>query len=122
MHFLHRAHQDNGTLVQHCQTTNQRSLPQHCTCVENIFDHDVQDSLEGYYKNHVERITEQLQRTMASKEHLIHYAASSYWEGKAELLKIPPHLMDLSAPLPPCVTHIVERQIDGMLEDFADLE
>jgi hypothetical protein len=59
---------------------------------------------------------------MASKEHLLHYAAWSYWEGKAKLLKIPPHLMDLSAPLPPCVTHIVERQIDGMLEDFADLE
>jgi hypothetical protein len=59
---------------------------------------------------------------MASSEHLLHYAALSYWEGKAALLKIPPHLMDLSAPLPPCVTHIVERQIDSMLEDFVDLE
>ncbi len=53
---------------------------------------------------------------------MLDYAASSYWEGKAELLKIPPHLMDLSAPLPPCATHIVQRQIDGMLEDFVDLE
>jgi hypothetical protein len=96
--------------------------PKHCMCVENILHHDVWDSLESYYKNHVVRITEQLQRTIASKEHLLDYAASTYWEGKAHELKIRPHLLDLSAPLPPCVIHIVERQIEGMLEDFVDLE
>jgi hypothetical protein len=96
--------------------------PKHCTCATNIIDHDVGDILEGYYENHVVRITEQLQRTPASKEHLLHYAASTYWEAKADLLKVPPHLMDLSAPLPPCVTRMVERQIDGMMEDFDDLE
>jgi hypothetical protein len=58
----------------------------------------------------------------ATKEYLLQYVAAPYWEGKADQLKIPYHLMDLSAPLLPCMTPIVERQIDGMLEDFVDLK
>ena len=96
--------------------------PKHCRCAEFLIESDVQPCLEGFYERHVLAITEQAERSKATKESLLEYAAPSYWEGKADELKIPYHLMDLSAPLPPCVALIVERQIDGMLEDFSDLE
>ncbi len=58
----------------------------------------------------------------ATKEELLDYASTSYWECKAKVLNFPPHLMDVTAPLPPCVAHIVERRVNGMLENFDDLE
>ena len=96
--------------------------PKHCTCAVNLIDDDVQHCLEDYYDLHVSRITDQAERTQATKEELLHYASTAFWECKAEVLKIPPHLMDVTAPLPPCVSQIVERRVDGMLEDFDDLE
>jgi hypothetical protein len=96
--------------------------PKHCRCVVDIIDNDVQASLQAYYETQVLRITDQAERLQATKESLLHYASTSYWEGKADLLQIPHYLMDILAPLPPCVAHIVARQLDGMLEDFNDLE
>ncbi len=64
---------------------------------------------EDYYERQVLRITDQVDRTMVTMDHLLHLASISYWEGKAEYLKIPPHLMDITAPLPPCMTPMVER-------------
>jgi hypothetical protein len=96
--------------------------PKHCTCAVLIVDNDVQDCLEGYHDRQAWAISEQTERTDATKESLIAFASTTYWEGKADLLKIPPHLMDITAPLPSCVRHLVERRVDGMLEDFNDLE
>jgi hypothetical protein len=96
--------------------------PKHCRCALTNLDNDIQPCLEGYYERRVLAITEQTERNAVTKEYLLEYAASPYWEGKADALQIPHHLMDLTAPLPPCVVNIVTRQIDGMLEDFSDLE
>jgi hypothetical protein len=96
--------------------------PKHCRCAHHNLDNDIRPCLDGYYERRVLAITEQTERNEVSKEILLEYAASPYWEGKAEELQIPFNLMDLTASLPPCVAKIVERQIDGMLEDFDDLE
>jgi hypothetical protein len=96
--------------------------PKHCSCAVYILEHDVRNCLEDYYDHQVLRITEQAERITATKDQLLHFASTSYWEGKAEFLKIPPHLMDITAPLPPCVSPLVERQLEGFLEDFNDLE
>jgi hypothetical protein len=96
--------------------------PKHCRCIDDIIDNDVQACLEGYYERQVFRITDQSERVPATKEFLLEFASSSYWEAKADSLKIPYNLMDITAPLPPCVTNVMDRQLDGMLEDFNDLE
>jgi hypothetical protein len=85
--------------------------PKHCKCTQNSIDHDIQSCLEGYYERHILRIMEQAKCTKATKEYLLQYAAAPYWEGKADSdqLKISYHLMDLSAPLRPCMTPIVKR-------------
>ena len=83
-----------------------------------ILDIDVQPCLEGFYECHVLAITKQAEHPKATKESLFEYASPSYWEGKADELKIPSHLMDLSAPLPPCIAHIVKRQIDSNFEEW----
>jgi hypothetical protein len=85
-------------------------------------ENDVQPTLETYYERHVSAITEQVERSEPTKEFLLEHSTGPYWEGKADQLKIPYNLMDLTAPLPPCVSLIIARQIDGMLEDFNDLE
>jgi hypothetical protein len=96
--------------------------PTHCRCATSIYDNDVQPCLDAFYERQCFVITEQVERSEATKEFLLEYAAAPYWEGKADELKIPYNLMDLTAPLPPCVSLIVSKAIDGMLEDFNDLE
>ncbi len=51
--------------------------PKHCTCAVNIIDHDVQNCLEDYYESHVLRITDQAERTRATKKDLLDYASDS---------------------------------------------
>jgi hypothetical protein len=96
--------------------------PTHCRCGVSIWDNDLVPCLDAYYERHCRDITKQVERSEATKESLLEYAAAPYWEGKADELKIPYNLMDLSAPLPPCVSLRVARAIDGMLDDFNDLE
>ena len=97
--------------------------PKHCTCAKYIVDEYVQETLECLYENHVTDITEQFpaRQTPTSKSMRMS-ASSTYWHNKADQLCINPDLLDLSAPLPPCVALLVHGHIDNMLDDFANLE
>jgi hypothetical protein len=97
--------------------------PKNCSCEMRIVDEYVKETLECHYDRYVTDITEQFsERRLPTKKSLRKSASSSYWHNKADQLCIRPDLMDLSAPLPPCVAGIVSDHIDSMLEDFMELE
>jgi hypothetical protein len=97
--------------------------PKQCSCAEKIVDEYVSETLECYYSNYVCDITEQfVARELPTKESILKSAADTYWHNKADMLCIRPDLLDLSAPLPPCVANLVESNVDHMLDDLKDIE
>jgi hypothetical protein len=97
--------------------------PKHCTCAKYIVDEYVQETLECLYENHVTDITEQFpERQTPTSKSMRMSASSTYWHNKADQLCINPDLLDLSAPLPPCIALLVHGHIDNMLDNFANLD
>jgi hypothetical protein len=97
--------------------------PKSCSCAKFIVNEYVQETLECLYDRHVNDITDQFPECQTpTKKSLQQSASSCYWHNKANQLCINPDLMDLAAPLPPCVSDLVLDNIQNMLEDFVDLE
>ena len=59
--------------------------PTHCRCGVSIWDNDLVPCLDAYYERHCRDITKQVERSEATKESLLEYAAAPYWEGLRSL-------------------------------------